>query len=106
MNPEPRQPIPDELKESPSKQRLRELEKAGDYVFHGTSMPDIDNMQVRQPYTWKGNVRIKHGEPAVVATPYSDIAIFRSLVYKYETNFGVKDARPHFAASQEALDQA
>jgi hypothetical protein len=85
---------------------LHELEAMGKYVFHGSPVSDINELEVRQAYNWMDKVRKEHGAPSVVATPYADIAIFRSLVHRDSTGFGVADGQPHFEASKQALDAA
>ena len=62
-------------------ENLKELEKTGKYVFHG-SPDEIEVLEVRQPYTFdkEKNKMVEDGEPTVAATPYTDIAIFRAIV--------------------------
>lgn len=86
---------------------LHELEKTGQYVFHGSSVSDLGELEIRQPFDWTEGERKEHGVPSVVATPYADIAIFRSLVYRDYTGFGSDNqGRLYFDASQKALDAA
>jgi len=95
-----------EISKYEGKQLLHELERTGEYVFHGSPIPGIDEIKPRQPYSVEGGIKRRHGQSSVVATPYADIAIFRSLVYKNVTGFGVNDENPFFEASQEALNLA
>lgn len=85
---------------------LHELEQSGEYVFHGSPTPEIAELETRQAYDWKDGAPVEDGPPAVVATPYADIAIFRSLVYLDSTSFGVNDDRLSFQASPKALELA
>jgi len=85
---------------------LQYLEKTGEYVFHGSSVPDISELEVRQPYDWKNGVKKEDGAPSVVATPYADIAIFRALAYKDHTSFGMNGHELHFGASRKAFEEA
>lgn len=84
---------------------LHELEATGEYVFHGSHVGGIDELEPRQPYDWKSGSKKTHGDPSVVATPFVNIAIFRSVVYEDFTSFGVEDdGQLTFKASQKALD--
>ncbi|MFA4954398.1 MAG: hypothetical protein WC641_03745 [Patescibacteria group bacterium] len=98
---------PEKRPESEARKLLHELEASGQYVFHGSMTPEIDELETRQPYTWiSKKEKVPHGQPAVVATPYADIAIFRALVFMDSTQFGVDDHGLNFAATQKALDHA
>lgn len=88
------------------KKLLHALEKSGDYVFHGSPTPDIEELEVRQPQDSTRGMKENHGEPCVAASPYVDIAIFRSLVRSDTTRFGEDGGRLHFGATQKALDAA
>lgn len=57
------------------RERLLKLEKEGRYVFHGSNSL-IDRLEPRQAY----NNNKKDGLPAVFATPFADVAIYRSLI--------------------------
>jgi hypothetical protein len=102
----------EERSESDSKEKgegrrlLHELEATGKYVFHGTATADIDELQVLQPHDWKDGTKKEHGPPSVAASPYADIAIFRSLIYQDWTDFGVENGVCRFSASKKALDNA
>jgi hypothetical protein len=60
---------------------FRALEKEGEYVFHGTAR-ELIMLEPRQPFNKNKETgkMAPHGDPAVCATPYSDVAIFRSIV--------------------------
>lgn len=96
-----------------SKQKLLELEKEGKYLFHGSPIADLKELEPHQAYTIPkgGNDLVKDGEPGVAATPYLEIAIFRALVKKGRSGFSVsatniEDAEIKFTASKEALKTA
>jgi hypothetical protein len=62
------------------KEILHKLEKEGRYVFHGSAR-ELSVLEPRQSLN-KNDQSGKmepHGEPAVCATPFADIAIFRSM---------------------------
>lgn len=95
-----------------SRAHLENLEKEGVYLFHGSSQPALEVLEPRQSYTIPEgqSERVLDGEPAVAASPYIDIAIFRALVHG-ESSFtssvsGDKPAQLSFIASKEALQEA
>ncbi len=63
------------------RKKLEALEKEGKYVFHG-SLNDISVIKPCQGYDdAKGTGEMaKDGDPAVFASPFADVAIFRSLI--------------------------
>ncbi len=97
--------------EGKNRERLLLLEKEGKYVFHGS--PDtITVLEPRQAYNRSketGNME-KDGEPAVFATPYADVAIFRALTdtrgVKGESTsqFGIDGDKLHFSATKNILE--
>jgi len=92
---------------SRNKERLLSLEKSGKFVFHGSPslLPDL------QPRQSVINDK-KIGNPAVYATTFAEIAIFRSLI----NNQGIEDNSVStfdfdkrglsFGASRNLLDRA
>lgn len=84
---------------SPNKERILELEKTGEYVFHGSSNGRIEVLEPRQsthvtdPKNPK-ETKILDGDPAISATPYAQIAIYRAIVnegnikFNHTTGFG------------------
>lgn len=93
---------------SESKKRLLDLEKAGNVVFHG-SLNQIDELEPRQAY----NNGKKDGKPAIFATPFADIAIFRALINGDNLNeessnrFGMKDDdKIYFEATANLIKNA
>jgi hypothetical protein len=80
-----------------SKDVLLEIEKEGVYVFHGS--PDlIEELEPRQAKTLdkESGEMIQHGEPAVVATPFVEIAVFRAII---NSKIRSKDGKHHSAFS-------
>lgn len=96
-----------------SREKLLSLEKEGKYVFHGS--PDIiQTLEPRQAYNQNKETGVmeKDGEPAVFATPYADVAIFRSLINangisgESTSSFGINGEQLHFSATKNLLDGA
>lgn len=94
--------------------KLLSLEKEGKYVFHGSSHA-LEILEPRQAHTYDENTdqMMKDGDPAVFATPYADVAIFRALIRSEnvvgdsENKFGMKDdGTLHFTASRHLIDAA
>lgn len=100
-------------REGKNRERLLSLEKEGKYVFHGS--PDvIAVLEPRQAYNRSketGNME-KDGEPAVFATPYADVAIFRALTDtkgvrgESTSQFGIDGDNLHFSATKNILEAA
>ena len=64
-----------------AKEKLLVLEKEGVYVFHGS--PELlEELEPRQSKDYDYNLKqmVNDGEPAVVATPFAEIAIFRAII--------------------------
>lgn len=86
---------------------LHELERTGEYVFHGSPEDELIELEARQAYNWNMGEKQEDGPPSVAATPYADIAIFRALARNGTTAFGFGEyGQLCFKASQEALDNA
>ena len=89
------------------RERLLKLEREGRYVFHGSTSL-IECLEPRQAY----NNNQKDGAPAVFATPFADVAIYRSLINgdningPSENKFGTTDNGIYFKASQNLVDSA
>ncbi len=89
------------------REKLLKLEKEGRYVFHG-STSSIDCLEPRQAY----NNNEKDGLPAVFATPFADVAIYRSLINgnnlkEPSTNeFGFTEKGIYFKTSKNLIDFA
>jgi len=91
-----------------ARKELHDLEKTGEYVFHGSATSDIEKLKPIQAYNFihkKG--RVEDGPPGVAASPFSDIAIFRALVRTGKNGFEADSLkRLFFKASQSALQFA
>jgi len=96
-----------------NREKLLSLEKEGRYVFHGS--PDIiETLEPRQAYNQnkEAGEMEKDGEPAVFATPYADVAIFRALINangvlgESTSSFGINGEQLHFSATKNLLDSA
>lgn len=96
-----------------SREKLLSLEKEGKYVFHGS--PDIiKTLEPRQAYNQNKETGVmeKDGEPAVFATPYADVAIFRALINakgisgESTSSFGINGEQLHFSATKNLLEGA
>src|SRR3989338_4210437 len=95
------------------RKKLLALEQEGKYVFHG-SHDAIDVLEPRQAYNDNPETGEKEedGDPAVFATPYADVAIFRALISgkdvpaDSESTFGMNERGLHFSATQNLIDNA
>ncbi len=101
--------------EQPGKNRekLLALEKEGKYVFHGSP----EQIEILEPRQAEGKNEVtgemeRDGAPAVFATQYADMAIFRALVNAKgvfedsESSFGIDDDGLHFSATRNLLEAA
>lgn len=100
-----------------SKEKLLQLEEAGLHVFHGSPDGDIEVLEPRQghhvPDLTKPAEALPDGEPAVAATPHSELATFRAIInrknvpFSHNSSFGITDGEKTFrVSSQEVLDAA
>lgn len=98
---------------SKNRERLLLIEKEGKYVFHGS--PDtIKVLEPRQAYNRnkENGIMEKDGEPAVFATPYADVAVFRALTDargvrgESTSQFWMDDDGLHFSATKNILEAA
>ncbi|EKE28390.1 MAG: hypothetical protein ACD_3C00067G0024 [uncultured bacterium (gcode 4)] len=96
---------------SESIEKLLKYEKSWKYVFHG-SLENLSILEPRQAYLYIDWKLEKDWRPAVFATPYSWVAIFRSLINEFNTDwdsgsgFGINDWVLFFAASRNLLESA
>lgn len=98
---------------SPSKEKLLALESKGKYVFHGSPVVRaiLRPKQAKRENKETGSEE-DDGDPAVFATPYADLAIFRSLVNTEgvagpsKNGFGIDDEKRNFSASKNLLEAA
>ncbi len=93
------------------KEKLLYYEKEGIYLFHGSPFL-VDNLEPRQSdiFNKKALKNIKHGKPCISATPFAEIAIFRSLINikncKGSSAFKLnKKNNPEFSTTKENLEQ-
>jgi len=97
------------------KEKLLALEKEGIYVFHGT-IAVLDELEPKQgrDFDYKLRKMINDGTPAVVATPFAEIAIFRAIINKKIkaekgkcwSRFSNDDGKLEFATTPEAMELA
>lgn len=97
------------------KEVLMGLEREGLYVFHG-STELLQELEPRQAKIWNKDKKemIEHGEPSVVATPFAEIAIFRSVISnkiksndgKHYSAFGSDGQKPFFETTPKMLEQS
>lgn len=93
------------------RERLLQLEKEGIYVFHGS--PDIVDVLIprqAQNEDRETGKMVNDGEPAVFATQYADIAIFkaimdaRGLAEPSVSSFGIDGQSLYFSATKNLLE--
>lgn len=105
---------------SEAKKRLLELEGSGHFLFHGSSISGIETFEPRQSYTYpdpkNDRKKVPDGPPSVSASPWVDIAIFRSITSHknirnksgFRSHFGSMvdgdKVELHFGLSSKALD--
>lgn len=87
---------------------LAKYSNSGKYLFHGSPIK-TSSLIPSQAY----NNLQPDGAPAVFATPFYEIAVFRSLALvakekmeskEYMSGFSLDNGQPSFRASQETLD--
>ncbi len=87
---------------------LHELERSGEYVFHGSPDGAIAELEPRQGTMTVDDVEQEDGlPPGIATTPFADLAIIRALTHKLygHTSFGQNpDGTPFMEASQTVLD--
>ncbi|MFA7319738.1 MAG: hypothetical protein WC022_04045 [Parcubacteria group bacterium] len=92
-----------------NRERLLELEKTGNYVFHG-SQSIIEILEPRQAggHSDETGKWEDDGKPAVFATPYADLAIFRSLINDkdFENKFGMKGDGWYVTVDKKLIERA
>jgi len=96
------------------REELLSLEKEGIYVFHGTS-DKIEMLAPKQPFNFNKQTKNlePHGEPAICASQYSDVAIFMALFdsknfpdIHFSKSFGLdENNKLTFYVEKIALDQ-
>ncbi|MEK9131096.1 MAG: hypothetical protein AAB429_03200 [Patescibacteria group bacterium] len=87
---------------------LHELERSGEYVFHGSPDGGIAELEPRQGTMTVDDVEQEDGlPPGIATTPHADLAIFRALTCNLygHTGFGLRDdGTPFMEASKSVLD--
>lgn len=105
--------IPSIEKGSRNREKLLLLEKEGKYVFHGSSK-SLGVLEPRQGFDLNketGKME-EDGAPAIFATPYADIAIFRALINgnglseESFSSFGIDGERLNFSATKNLIDKS
>lgn len=92
---------------SPEREKLTELEKTGQYFFHGTNV-DVDLLHPRQAMD---TVRGADGDPAVFVSPAADFAIFMAVARHLGHTSSGATFDEHgtyalgFSATQDVLDK-
>lgn len=90
---------------------LREMEKEGKYLFHGSSELLDSALTPHQAYTVVNGARVPDGAPAVFASPSLDCAIFMGVVCSancplgLNSGYGIHDGVLEFRASKRTVEQ-
>lgn len=92
------------------------LEETNEHVFHGSPIMNIQIFEIHQSTQLEDDKQTTlDGNPAISATPYVDIAIFRAIINRaniltedYESEFGINGlGKKEFAVSSQAvIDEA
>lgn len=102
----------------PTPTHLHNLAATTLYVFHGSPSPNLTVLEPRQgkhvtDISRPRESSIPDGNPAVSATPYVDLAIFRAIINgknircSHTSGFGVSNGEMEFSvSSQQVLDEA
>ncbi len=72
---------------SPEREKLFELEKTNQYIFHGSGNR-LEYLEPRQAYNYIDKVGHEDGEPAVFASSLVDYAIFMAIINKRNCPLG------------------
>ncbi|MFA6536927.1 MAG: hypothetical protein WCT18_00835 [Patescibacteria group bacterium] len=100
-------------KKGKNRERLLRMQESGKYVFHGSpiELPKLSPLQAYRRNKETGEME-KDGEPAVFATQFADIAIFRSLINQKDvigptsSSFGVDDNGFYSSATANLYEAA
>lgn len=99
------------------KEKLKELESKEIYVFHGSPelLKELEPRQSKNLDKDQG-VMVEHGNPAISASPFVDIAIFRAIISdriqakgtKHHSAFSFGDGydKPRFKVAPPILQKA
>lgn len=98
---------------SSNRERLHELEQTGKFVFHG-SPHVLEKLEPHQAKTMskEKSEMVDDGKPAVITSPFADIAVFRSLFNKiniknnYTSSFSYLNNNLFFSTNSKSLEQA
>ena len=71
---------------SETKKKLLELERSGEYVFHGSAYEGP--LELQQAYNYKKGLKEKDDKPAIHASPVVDYAIMMALINKKNCSKG------------------
>ena len=104
--------IRSQLEQIASKERLREFEATGEYLFHGSPYR-VETFEPRQAYSDVDGKSTPDGEPAVFASAEIETPIFRSIFHdnifkdlegSYEVGFsnGADDDGNHYIHANDA----
>lgn len=91
---------------------LLDLEKTGKYLFHGSPWV-LEQLEPRQAkrFNEEKSEMVDDGEPAVISSPFADIAIFRSVVNRehvkidYMSSFSYQDGGLSFSLNQNTMEK-
>jgi hypothetical protein len=85
---------------------LREMEKTGEYVFHGSSS-EVEVFEPRQAYNRIDEVDVPDGRPAIFASSKLNYALFMAIVNKKNCPKGFRSSSNgrEFKATRETLEQ-
>lgn len=98
-------------------EKLLNLESQRKYVFHGSPSGNIESLEPRQgthiPDLTKPTESILDGRPAVSATPFVELAVFRAIIndktipINHSSGFGITNGEKHFSVSSvDVLEHA
>ncbi|OGY39545.1 MAG: hypothetical protein A2418_03265 [Candidatus Brennerbacteria bacterium RIFOXYC1_FULL_41_11] len=102
-----------ENKNKKGRDLLLELERTGQYVFHGSEDGEIEVFEPRQAFNFIGGKKVEDDKPGVHATPVVAVAIFMALFngkncpQGFSSSF-VWDKNKHkviFSATKQGIDQ-
>jgi|AntRauTorcE11897_2_1112592.scaffolds.fasta_scaffold15151_2 hypothetical protein len=105
--------IPNRIEQIHSKERLKELENSGEYLFHGSPFM-VHAFEPRQAYTDVDGKPTPDGEPAVFASAEVETPIFRSIFHEhsfdglegsFEAGFSNSDDGSHYIHANKAAVQ-
>tara|TARA_B100000745_G_scaffold242943_1_gene165246 strand:- start:15108 stop:15551 length:444 start_codon:yes stop_codon:yes gene_type:complete len=92
------------------KKKLEELEKEGNFIFHGSGLV-VEEFEPRQAHNYVDGKNIPDDKPAIFASPFADYAIFMALINKvncpegFRASSGFENGTLTFRATQDTLNQ-